>query len=112
MKFVVYMFLVFGITLLADDAPIIDKPDYTVGKKDGESLRKLLIGKKSKLFIFPNPANCTQLLQLLDEDKNVISTYDMYKANALIYIAQSGSYYVKVVPRIDCKVSVVTFGIK
>lgn len=90
----------------ANEIKDIQLPDYTVSKKDGINISRVVVSKTTGLFVFPNPVRCQKSLELLDANMKIISKFDMYKANAIIKLIKSGEYYIKVDPLQDCKIAI------
>lgn len=106
MKLLPLFSLALFVYLNAGEFKDIQLPDYTVHKKNGVDISRVVVTKTTGLFIFPNPVRCQKSLELLDADMNTVSVFDMYKSNALMKIIKPGEYYIKVDPQQDCKIAI------
>lgn len=106
MKLVTLLSLALIAHINANEIKDIQLPDYTVSKKDGINISRVVVSKTTGLFVFPNPVRCQKSLELLDANMKIISKFDMYKANAIIKLIKPGEYYIKVDPLQDCKIAI------
>lgn len=79
MKLVTLLSLALIAHINANEIKDIQLPDYTVSKKDGINISRVVVSKTTGLFVFPNPVRCQKSLELLDANMKIISKFDMYR---------------------------------